>query len=90
MTKECTRCLETLPADTNNFYRNGNGLKSWCKECSKKYQREKYWNKPEKKEAMMKPWIIDSGSGVEDRPIQDSEKFHLYEYFQPSILMRDI
>ena len=35
--KTCTKCLAQLSLD--NFYRKGNRLDSWCKECKKKKRR---------------------------------------------------
>ena len=31
--KQCSRCGEWWPADTEFFYRNGAGLHSYCKAC---------------------------------------------------------
>lgn len=31
--RRCVRCGEYWPADTEFFYRRGDGLHSWCKAC---------------------------------------------------------
>lgn len=38
--KVCTKCL--VEKDTLEFYRKGNRIDSWCKECKKKKRRAKY------------------------------------------------
>lgn len=36
--RRCPRCGRTLPE--NDFYRMGNRLQGWCRECSRSYNRE--------------------------------------------------
>lgn len=49
-TKRCTKCGEEKPATGEYFSpdkRRSDGLKSWCKECKNRQQRERYANDPE-------------------------------------------
>ena len=36
--RRCPRCGRTLPE--SDFYRMGNRLQGWCRECSRSYNRE--------------------------------------------------
>lgn len=39
--KMCTRCKEYWPADTEFFYKSGDGLHTWCKACVQDWKHER-------------------------------------------------
>lgn len=39
-TKECTKCGEPYPATTEYFTKKGKGLHSWCRNCTRAWNRE--------------------------------------------------
>ena len=43
-TKTCGKCGKTKPLD--DFYQSKGVTKSWCKDCSRKYQKELYKKEP--------------------------------------------
>lgn len=45
--RRCPRCGRTLPE--SDFYRMGNRLQGWCRECSRSYNREWRRNNPGKR-----------------------------------------
>lgn len=52
-TKKCSHCGKELPVD--QFKKIGWGLCSWCKECNRKYARER---KQKLSAADKMPWFI--------------------------------
>lgn len=41
MEKLCPKCHEWWPADREFFYKEGNGLTSWCKACISEWKRDR-------------------------------------------------
>ena len=54
--KKCNGCGEEKPHTVEFFYRNGKWLRSTCKECKNKYNRQ--WNKDN--EEHMRQWRKDN------------------------------
>jgi len=44
----CPGCKVNLPATVKYFHKGSGkyGLNHYCKECKRRYEKERYWNKP--------------------------------------------
>ena len=75
MTKICKKCGYAKPSDYNNFDKGGNkdGLKSWCKPCSKKANNERYERKKSQIITQIKTWQSKNPEKVK------KYKKHFYE-----------
>lgn len=56
LTKTCSDCLMSFPADLENFARKGSGLSCRCRECGRKLDRANYRADPYKKRDQVARW----------------------------------
>jgi len=63
--KICSKCKKEYPATLDYFYKTGNRLRSWCKECEKERCKKYYQIRQIKKETILEGFKICNKCKIE-------------------------